>query len=430
MKKTSPLRYSIGMFGGSLPFNMFTAFMAFFYVNNLGMDMRIFSASLLIYSIVDAFDSPLYGYLSDRTRSRFGRRKPWLLAASILFALSFVAFFNPPDALGQGALVVYFIVTMLLVQTTMSMVQVNYNALLPDLFRTKSERARANSMRQAWMFAATILGVALTPVISDAIGFPLTAAIFGVISIVALVFMTLGCRENPDYNDYMHPAFFSSLKEIVKSKKFWQVASVGTLYSAAQSLLLAAIPFYIVYALELEGAAASVLLGTVFVTATVMLFPWAAAVRRFSLLPVWRAALLTLAVSFIPMFFVGNLVGAVIGGFFVGVGLGGIVSTNDIVIALLLDEDKDKYTQRREGIYQSFLRFANHLSGFILSGAFFMAVFLFGFISGDEPGPNPGGAARFLLVVVPVVLMFTAFVISLFLKQNNESEGQHEISDN
>jgi GPH family glycoside/pentoside/hexuronide:cation symporter len=324
---------------------------------------------------------------------------------------------------------------MLLVQTTMSMIQVNYNALLPDLFRTVEARAKANSMRQAWMFAATILGVALTPIITGAIGYSVTALVFAVISFSVLILMTTGINEDPDYQDYKPPAVISSLKDILSNRKFWFVAAVGTLYSAAQAILLAAIPFFIAYALELGGASASALLGTVFITATVMLFPWAAAVRKFTLLPVWRISLLMLALAFIPMYFATSLIMAVIGGFFIGVALGGIVTTNDIVIALLLDEDRECYGQRREGLYQSILNFAARLSGLVQSAAFFLIFVLFGFVSGDDPGPDPGGAARFLLAVVPIILMLTAFVISLFLKkgsgnQNLAKEGEsHAVSD-
>ncbi|MCL2557006.1 MAG: MFS transporter [Treponema sp.] len=431
MKKTSALRYSVGMFGGSLPFNMFTAFMAFYYVDALGLDMRIYASSLIIYAILDAIDNPIYGFLSDRTRTRFGRRKPWLLAASVVFVICFVAFFSPPSRLEGGAFIAYFIATMLLVQTVMSMIQVNYNALLPDLFRTVEARAKANSMRQAWMFAATILGVALTPVIAGAIGYPLTAAVFGAVSLVALLTMATGIHEDPDYRNYKAPAILPSIKEILSNRKFWLVAAVSTLYGAAQAILLAAIPFYIAYALELDGASASALLGTVFVTAAVMLFPWAAAVRRFSLLAVWRLSLLLLALSFLPFYFANSLAVAIIGGFFVGAALGGIVTTNDIVVALLLDEDRERHGQRREGTFQSILNFAARLGGLIQSAAFFLIFILFGFASGDNPGPNPGGASRFLLVAIPVTLMLIAFIVSLFMKKDaGGKEERNAVSDN
>ena len=419
-RKTPTYRYAMGTLGGSLPYNMFTTFMAFYYVDLLGLDIRIYSLALLFYAVFDAIDSPLYGFLSDRTRTRFGRRKPWLMVASVLFGVSFIAFFSPPAFLENHGFVAYFFIMMILVETSMAAIQVNYNSLLPDLFRNKAERASANSMRMGWMLIATIIGVALAPVITDAIGYPNTALIFGLISISVWVFVILGVHENKDYQEYENPRFFRSIKEIIKERKFWLIAGVTCFYNAAQALMLAGIPFFVKYTLELEGASTSIMLGIVLITAILSLIGWAAAIKRFTLLPVWRIALIILTLAFVPMYFAETMLLSIIGGIFIGIGTGGVMSTNDIVIAGLLDEDKEKYGQRREGIYQSVVGLAARLNGLFRSLAFYLVFLIFAFESGDVPGPNPAGASRFLLVIVPVVLMTMGVAASMFLKMNKK----------
>ena len=75
-KKTSPLRYAFGMFGTSIPINMFKAYAIAFYVDKLSaITLEQFSLITLIYTFIDAIDNPVYGILSDRTRSKFGRRR-------------------------------------------------------------------------------------------------------------------------------------------------------------------------------------------------------------------------------------------------------------------------------------------------------------------------------------------------------------------
>ena len=96
-KRTSPFRYRIGMFGTSIPINMFKSFAAIFYVDMLGLDMKKYSLVLLIYTFVDAIDNPVYGFLSDRTRTKWGRRRPWLIIGTPLLILSFILFFNVPS---------------------------------------------------------------------------------------------------------------------------------------------------------------------------------------------------------------------------------------------------------------------------------------------------------------------------------------------
>jgi len=426
-RKTAPWRYAMGTLGGSLPFNMFTTFTAFYYVNMLNLDMRIFASVMFFYSLFDAIDNPLYGYLSDRTRSRWGRRKPWLLVASTVFGLSFIAFFSPPAFLQERGLIAYFVIMMILVETSMSAIQSNYNALLPDLFRDKGPRTKANTLRTLWMLIATVIGVALVPIITDAIGFPNTALIFGAISLSAWYFVISGCRESRDFEQYEHPKLFKSIKEIATGKRFWIVAIVACLYSAAQMLMMAGIPFFVEYSLGLGAGETTIMLGVVIGLAILSLPVWFMGIKRFTLVPMWRLALAILTVAFVPMFFASTLLVAVIGGVFIGIGTGGVMSTQDLVVAGLLDEDKEKYGQRREGIYQSIIGFFVRLSGLIRSLAFFLVFIIFGFESGDNPGNNPDGASRFLLIIVPITMMVGGVVVSSFLRKSSDEVKPQEV---
>ena len=90
VKKTSPFRYGFAMFGTSLPINMFKSFAAIFYVDTLGLDMERYALIPLIYAFVDAIDNPVYGFLSDNTRTKWGRRRPWLLIGTPLLILFFI----------------------------------------------------------------------------------------------------------------------------------------------------------------------------------------------------------------------------------------------------------------------------------------------------------------------------------------------------
>ena len=68
--------YAIGMFGTSIPINMLKTYAAIYYVDSLGLTTKQFAAILSIYAFIDALDNPIYGFLSDRTRTRWGRRRP------------------------------------------------------------------------------------------------------------------------------------------------------------------------------------------------------------------------------------------------------------------------------------------------------------------------------------------------------------------
>jgi len=74
--KMKSFNYAVGMFGTSIPINMLKTYAAIYYVDGLGMTTPQFALMLLIYAFIDAVDNLVYGFLSDRTRSRWGRRRP------------------------------------------------------------------------------------------------------------------------------------------------------------------------------------------------------------------------------------------------------------------------------------------------------------------------------------------------------------------
>ncbi|MCT4573585.1 MFS transporter, partial [Bacillus thuringiensis] len=94
-----PARYAIGMFGTSIPINLIRGSIILFYVDILGMDVRAYAIVMALYAVIDAIDNPLLGHLSDRTRSRHGRRRPWLLIGAPLLAACTIALFSPPSVL-------------------------------------------------------------------------------------------------------------------------------------------------------------------------------------------------------------------------------------------------------------------------------------------------------------------------------------------
>jgi GPH family glycoside/pentoside/hexuronide:cation symporter len=407
--------YAVGMFGTSIPINMLKTYAAIYYVDSLGMTTVQLSLMLLIYTFIDAVDNPIYGFLSDRTRSRWGRRRPWLTIGTPLLILCFIAFYSPPDFLAGNSLFAYCMLFYILTGTLDSVINANYAALFPELFRGDASRAKTNALRQAFQLVAMIISIALTPMVTGALGYSLTAILYGLLGGGVILYMTFTSQEIAIQLEEEKPRLWDSLKNLFTNRKFWVAGFANAFYSAAMSLVLVSMPFFTKYTLKISESQTTFLFAAVLLIAIGCVAIWARQVRKYSLMPVWRVALVTLCLTFIPLYFANSLISAVICSVLVGFGFAGVITTMDLIGAKIMDEDTQKHDLRREGIIANALGFMNRLNGLFTSADFYLVFILFKFESGDNPGPEPGNAARFLLTVCPPILMAISFAFSFFI---------------
>ena len=296
-----------------------------------------------------------------------------------------------------------------------SVINANYGALFPELFRTNASRAAANAMRQAFQLVAMIISIALTPMVTKAIGYSLTSIAYGILGGVVILYMALTSHEVEVQPEERKPRLWDSVKSLLTNPKFWVAGFTNAFYSAAMSLVMASMTFYTTYTLKLGSGQTSILFASVLVIAIGCVGVWAALVRRFTLMPVWRISLACLLVAFIPLYFANSLVTAIVASVFVGFGFAGVIATMDLVGARIMDEDREKHDVRREGIISNALGFMNRLNGLFTSLAFYLVFVLFRFESGDNPGPSPDQASRFLLTVFPAAMMVFSLAVSFFI---------------
>lgn len=418
-KKTSPFRYGFAMFGTSIPINMFKSFAAIYYVDTLGLDMQKYALIPLIYAFVDAIDNPVYGFLSDNTRTKWGRRRPWLLIGTPLLVLFFILFYNVPGFIqsDKGMLFIYMLLMYILTGTLDSLVNANYGSLFIELFKKDEDRAKTNGIRQICQLFAMAISIALTPMITEKIGYQLTAVIYGVLALFVMMYCFWGCRETEtNYEEMEKPKLIPSIVALLTNPRFWIYGLAGAFYSAAFSLISQALPFYVKYTLGLGGSTTTIMLGIVLGVAVIGILIWSRLAKKMPIMTVWRIGFIIMAVSFIPLFFVKTLPFAIAIAAVIGVGVAACLTTMDCIGAKIVDDDYRKHGVKREGIINSLMGVMNRLNGLYISLAFFVTSELFGFNNGDDPGENPALAARVLLCVFPAVAMIIASVVTFLLK--------------
>lgn len=151
----APLPFSLKILHGlgSIAYGVkdsgFSTFLLLFYNQVVGIDAGIVGTAIMVALIVDAFADPIIGELSDRTRSRWGRRLPWLYAAPIPLAIAWIALWNPP-AMSQVMTVAWLIGFAIIVRALVSMCEVPSIALVPEL--TPDYHERTILMRYRFLF--------------------------------------------------------------------------------------------------------------------------------------------------------------------------------------------------------------------------------------------------------------------------------------
>jgi GPH family glycoside/pentoside/hexuronide:cation symporter len=435
--RTPAWRYAVGMFGTSIPITMIKGSMILYYVDILGLDVRAYGVVMVIYAVIDAVDNPVLGHLSDRTRTRFGRRRPWLLVGAPMLAACLIAFFSAPESLDGLSLVLWFAVFAILSEAFDSLLNANYGALLPELYPVERERAVANSLRQGFQLVALVISLAVTPLLTTKVfgtdesteGFRTTAVIYGLLAVAVIVFMALSARENPRYSTVDRSELFRSVWSILRNPLFWKVGLTGACYGTAMALVLAGVQLYVKYTLGREAADATYVMLIVIVVSAAGLAGWTRVVARRGALWTWRLAYAVLAASFAVLFFANSLGTAIAAGALLGVGWSGLLATNDLITARVLDADAARHGQHREGLFLSAFGFFGRLNGIVTGLALTSLGVFFGYNSGDDPGDDPGWAFRMYLCVYPFVLTTIGAVASRLFTVPLETPAEATQSD-
>jgi len=422
----SPAAYALGMFAMMVPTQAFSSFYFYFYVDELGLAVWLATIARTIYLVWDAVNQPLAGWLSDRTSTRLGRRRPWLLGAVPAYMLTFVMVFAVPPGLGKAGLFAWFLAALILIEAVATIIWVNYGALFPELFRGNRLRARASAVQQGFQIAALLVGTAATPLLYTSLGYGNMALIYAFLFGVLMLACIAGIREQEEARQGPRLSLQESFRTTLRNIPFWLHNIANSFAQTVNGLIGLIIPFYAKYVLRIPEAQVTWLLASIFVSVIPLVFVWYRIARNMDPVKCWRLSLAAYAASVLPLSLAGDLATGIAAGVLVGFGLSGFLVTPPVVGSRIIDLDFEATGRRREGVYTAVSGFITRSSGLISALAFLIVGDIFGYVSGENPGPNPEAAFRWLSSYIPFVLLLIAFAISLFVKLEGGKGGRHD----
>lgn len=417
------LAYSFGAVATALSYQAFSTYIIFFYVDVIKLPVYLAGAGMLFFAGWNAVNDPLIGYLSDRTRSHWGKRIPYLLFGAVPFGLIYFLLWVPPfrDLDQTFQLFIYFLSAICLFDLLYIITILNWAALFPEMYPRFKERVEVNSYRQSFGFLGLLLGVALPPLIFSQWGWGVMGAIFGTIVVLSLAAAIWGSREAIEFNADRQLSLREALADSFGSRSFLTFVFANFFVQFAFLTVLAAIPFFAKYVLAADPPTIATILATAFLTAVPMLFVWRRIAVRFGARRALLASLVVLALALTPLLFLSEISLIILTSALIGAGLAGFNLTADIVLADVIDEDETNTGARREGMFFGLNTFIGRFA-IILQAISLSAVFV---LTGYNPYIHTQPAAFFgglrcLLAGLPTAALAAGFCLMFFYPLTGE----------
>ena len=249
LKKRDIINYSIGDFGINLNFQLIGFFLAYFYTDVFGISPGHVAGLLLAARAWDAINDPVMGFIADKTRTKWGRFRPYVFFGAIPLNLMLVACFYVPD-LSVELKVLYAYVTYILHGMVFTAVGLPYSSISAVMTQDQQERSLISTLRMffAVIIAMSIVNIGTRPFISrfypesEADGFFALAVIYAIISSAVLIYVGIKSKERLDFEperyrltDISKIIFSNKMLLILGSAMFfntciWVIANSVALY--------------------------------------------------------------------------------------------------------------------------------------------------------------------------------------------------------
>jgi GPH family glycoside/pentoside/hexuronide:cation symporter len=411
-------------------------YMLFYYTDVVKIDPAIAGTAMLAGKLSwDMVNDVLCGYISDRTRSRWGRRRPYLFFCAVPMGLSYWLMFSLPAGLKGAAAFFAVIGTSLFYDTFCTMIVMAYYSMTAELTLDYDERTSLTTVRMIFNAAGYIAGAAaatlLAGILRDSLGlnergaWSATGLIFGLLAAAAVLVTAILVRRKPVLEpepSKLPP--LSALLSALKNRPFLQYAAVQMLISITFTLVTAMLPYFVIYQLNMEGQL-PVIMFLLLVTLTIFLTPCSAVAGRIGKAKTYALGLMIACAAMLAAFFLPS--GAT-GLIFIISAVAGLGFSSQWICPHSMMPDVIEYDEmltgeRREGIFYGMNAMITKVTGALGMMICGWGLKWSGYVEGAAQSSKALFGIRFMFALLPVLLLLASVPLLLSYPVTRESHA-------
>jgi GPH family glycoside/pentoside/hexuronide:cation symporter len=427
------LSYGIGDIASNFFIVTTGMYLLYFLTNVVGVNPALAGTALFIPKFWDVILDPIVGTLSDRTRSRFGRRRPYLLFGAVPFGLTFFLLFIAPHYQSEVARAVHLSLFFVIGCTVFAVINVPYSSMVAEMTDDYNERMSLTSFRMIFASVGALLAGGLAmPVVKmggdGEAGYRLMGTLFGVVMVVACLVCFWGTKNakalpvrevTPPIREQIKIAFRNFPFLMLMGSYFFQALAIG--------VMMAGFIYYVIYAMKLPDTAMQMVFPLFLVTAIVFIPVWLQVGKRIGKIKAYMIGLTIFCIMIGSLFFTSASQMAL---FYVQIFLAGIGFSSFQLFPFSMLPDTIEYDElqcglRREGVFCGMWSAGQKIAYSVSPAIVGFALSLSGFVVGGVQGEHVETGIRLIFCVFPALAVLISFIP--FLKYELTAERFEEI---
>ncbi|MGI6250938.1 MAG: MFS transporter [Anaerolineaceae bacterium] len=350
------IAFGLAQLGMAVISGIYAAMLTKFYQDNLGLEFKWIGIATVIYAIWNAINDPIFGEITDRTKSKLGRRIPYLRYTAPFYALTFIAVWFCPEEASQLNKFIWMLVSMLLYDTCFTIIGLVHGTLMPELSESDKERAKLSVVSTLFGLLGTLLGFIIPELVrpsstsgaTSLLPFRMAMTAVGLIFSAFIYYSSFKLKERREFSEVDEALpWWQAIKSTLTNKGFIVYVITSFMCTFMFSIAMGAIFYLSDYVTK---GSVFPLLGALFVPLTIAVPFVQNVLRKLSAAKTWQIFLVISGVGFSLLYFLpANLltVGLVIA----GIGYSGVQVVNYLVLGQVIDLDEIQTGVRREGSY-------------------------------------------------------------------------------